>query len=484
MLQQGTRSKKTGRFPYMQFVSTRGGAAVPGFSDAVLAGLASDGGLYVPEHWPVLSHGEIAAFANRPYAEVAFDIISRFVEGEIPEVELRRIIDEAYATFRHPSVAPLVELEPGHFVLELFHGPTLAFKDVAMQFLARVMDHILAQRGARATIVGATSGDTGSAAIEAFRGRDTTDIFILHPEGRTSEVQRRQMTTVLDANVHNIALRGTFDDCQDIVKGLFSNARFRDGVSLSGVNSINWGRIVAQIVYYFTSAVALGAPHREVTFTVPTGNFGDIFAGYCARRMGLPIRTLAIATNSNDILARTLETGRYEVTGVHPTISPSMDIQVSSNFERLLFESADRDAGAVRIMMAGLKQSGGFSIPDKALAAIRKQFVAGRTSEAETSATIAAVRKDSGYLLDPHTAVAVHVARALVGGATPVITLSTAHPAKFPAAVKAATGIEPGLPAWLSDLYQREERLTVLDNDQSQVEQFISARTRVLEEHK
>jgi threonine synthase len=468
----------------MQFVSTRGGAAVPGFSDAVLAGLASDGGLYVPEHWPKVTPAEIAAYANRPYAEVAFDIIRRFVDGDIADAELKQIIDDAYATFRHPSVTPILELEPGHFVLELFHGPTLAFKDVAMQFLARVMDHILARRGARATIVGATSGDTGSAAIEAFRGRDTTDIFILHPEGRTSEVQRRQMSTVLDANVHNIALRGTFDDCQDIVKGLFNNKRFRDSTQLSGVNSINWGRIVAQIVYYFTAAAALGAPHREVTFVVPTGNFGDIFAGYCAKRMGLPIRQLVIATNANDILARTLETGRYEVTGVQPTISPSMDIQVSSNFERLLFESAGRDADAVKTMMSGLKQSGGFTIPAAAIAAIRRDFAAGRTGEAETSATISMVQSASGYLLDPHTAVAVAVARQFTGRETPVITLSTAHPAKFPAAVKAASGIEPALPAWLSDLYQREERLTVLDNDQAGVEQFISARTRVLEEHK
>jgi len=468
----------------MQFVSTRGGAAVPGFSDAVLAGLAGDGGLYVPQTWPQLSAAEIAGYANRPYSEVAFDIIRRFVDGEIADDELRAIVDAAYATFRHPSVTPLVELEPGHFVLELFHGPTLAFKDVAMQFLARVMDLILARRGSRATIVGATSGDTGSAAIEAFRGRDTTDIFILHPEGRTSEVQRRQMSTVLDANVHNIALRGTFDDCQDIVKSMFGNHRFRDAVQLSGVNSINWGRIVAQIVYYFTSAVALGAPHREVTFVVPTGNFGDIFAGDCARRMGLPIRTLVIATNANDILARTLETGRYEVTGVQPTISPSMDIQVSSNFERLLFEAAGRDADAVKTMMSSLRQSGGFGIPAHALEAIRGKFAAGRTDEDATSRTIAGTYAASGYLLDPHTAVAVNVARGFTGGREPVVTLSTAHPAKFPAAVKAASGIEPALPAWLSDLYEREERLTVLDNSQGAVEAFISERTRVLEEHK
>ncbi len=466
----------------MQFVSTRGQAAVLGFSDAVLAGLASDGGLYVPEIWPQFSADEIAGFANRPYADIAYAVIARFVDGEIEDGVLRRIIDEAYASFRHPSVAPLVEIAPGHFVLELFHGPTLAFKDVAMQFLARVMDHILTERGRRATIVGATSGDTGSAAIEAFRGRASTDIFILHPEGRTSEVQRRQMTTVLDANVHNIALRGTFDDCQDIVKGLFSHKSFRDATALSGVNSINWGRIVAQIVYYFTAAVSLGAPGRPVTFVVPTGNFGDIFAGYCARRMGLPIGKLAIATNSNDILARTLETGRYEVTGVTPTISPSMDIQVSSNFERLIFEAAGRDAGVVIALMSSLRQSGSFELPADALAAIRADFVAGRADEAQTSATIARVFKQSGYLLDPHTAVGVAVAEGLVGGATPVITLATAHPAKFPAAVKAASGIEPALPAWLSDLYQRRERLSVLDNSQTDVETFILDRTRVAED--
>jgi threonine synthase len=344
------------------------------------------------------------------------------------------------------------------------------------------MDHILAHRGARATIVGATSGDTGSAAIEAFRGREATDIFILHPEGRTSAVQRRQMTTVLDANVHNVALRGTFDDCQDIVKAMFANRGFREKTKLSGVNSINWGRIVAQIVYYFTAAAALGAPHREVVFSVPTGNFGDIFAGYCARRMGLPIRTLAIATNANDILARTLATGRYEVTGVTPTISPSMDIQVSSNFERLLFEASGRDAEAVRRMMDSLRQSGGFELPEATLNEIRRAFVAGRADEDTTSRTMAEVMTRSGYLLDPHTAVGVAIGRSLRGGREPVVTLATAHPAKFPDAVKAATGIEPALPLWLADLYERPERFTVLDNDQGEVERFIAARARVVEE--
>jgi threonine synthase len=462
----------------MQFVSTRGQAPVLGFSEAVLAGLASDGGLYVPQNWPQVSASEIARFAGMTYPEVAYEIIHRFVGDEIPSATLKQIINDSYAVFRHPSVTPLVELEPNHFVLELFHGPTLAFKDVAMQFLSRVMDYILLQRGLKATIVGATSGDTGSAAIEAFRGRDTTDIFILHPQGRTSPVQRLQMTTVLDHNVHNLALDGTFDDCQNIVKAMFNNHQFRDRVRLSGVNSINWGRIVAQIVYYFTAAVSLGSPHRPVSFTVPTGNFGDVFAGYCAKAMGLPIDRLVIATNANDILARTLETGRYEMDGVVPTMSPSMDIQISSNFERLLFESVGRDAGVVVRMMESLKQSGGFALPIDAVAAIRRDFAAASTSEAETRATISMTHQAAGYLLDPHTAVGVNVARHQPHGTTPMITLATAHPAKFPAAVREAAGIDPALPAWLADLYSREERLSVLANDQRAVEDFISARTR------
>ncbi|WP_108462012.1 threonine synthase [Devosia naphthalenivorans] len=462
----------------MQFVSTRGQAPVLGFSDAVLAGLASDGGLYVPQSWPQIGRDEIASFAGRPYADVAYAIISRFVGDEIAPAKLKQIIDDSYAVFRHPSVTPILELEPNHFILELFHGPTLAFKDVAMQFLSRVMDHILLERGLKATIVGATSGDTGSAAIEAFRGRDTTDIFILHPQGRTSPVQRLQMTTVLDANVHNVALEGTFDDCQNIVKAMFNNHGFRDRVRLSGVNSINWGRIVAQIVYYFTAASSLGSPYRPVSFTVPTGNFGDIFAGYCAKAMGLPIEKLVIATNANDILARAMETGRYEMDGVVPTISPSMDIQISSNFERLLFEGAGRDAQAVVRMMESLKQSGGFALPVDAVASIRRDFVAGTTNEAETRATISMTHQGAGYLLDPHTAVGVNVARHQPRGTAPMVTLATAHPAKFPAAVREASGVDPALPAWLADLYSREERLSVLANDQQAVEDFISARTR------
>ncbi len=466
----------------MQYISTRGQAPSLGFCDAVLTGLAGDGGLYLPQSWPRLSPQEIAALAGRPFADIAFDIISRFVDGEIADAELRAMIEAAYAGFGHPSTTPLVELEPDHFILELFHGPTLAFKDVAMQFLARVMDHILTGRGRKATIVGATSGDTGSAAIEAFRGRDNIDIFILHPEGRTSAVQRRQMTTVTDPNVHNIALAGTFDDCQRIVKGLFANAGFRESARLSGVNSINWGRIVAQIVYYFKAAADLGAPHRPVRFTVPTGNFGDIFAGYVAQCMGLPVDRLVIATNENDILARTLATGRYETGTVTATASPSMDIQVSSNFERLLFEALGRDGAETQRLMNGLSQSGGFTVPEKALAAIKSGFAATRTSEYDTSMTIADCSTRSGYTPDPHTAVGIAAARQNAGDGAPMVTLATAHPAKFPDAVKAATGLEPALPAWLSDLHKRPERADVLANDQGIVEQYIRERTRAWEE--
>ena len=462
----------------MRYISTRGDAPALDFEQVTLAGLASDGGLYLPETWPSLSAEEIAALRGASYVDTAVAVMAPFVEGTLTREELRALCTEAYGRFAHAAVTPLVQLDERHWLLELFHGPTLAFKDVAMQFLSRVMDHILLERGLKATIVGATSGDTGSAAIEAFRGRDTTDIFILHPLGRTSPVQRLQMTTVLDANVHNLAIEGTFDDCQDIVKAMFNHHSFRDRVRLSGVNSINWGRIVAQIVYYFTAAVSLGSPQRKISFTVPTGNFGDIFAGYCAKAMGLPIDKLVIATNANDILARAIETGRYEMDGVMPTMSPSMDIQISSNFERLLFEGAGRDATAVVRMMDSLKQSGSFHLPETALAAIRRDFAAGTTGEAETKATISMTHQAAGYLLDPHTAVGVNVARHQAHGAIPMVTLATAHPAKFPAAVREASGIDPALPAWLADLHSRPERLTVLANDQQAVEDFIAARTR------
>jgi threonine synthase len=410
-------------------------------------------------------------------------VIRPFVGGEISEADLGRMANEAYATFRHPAVVPLSQIAPDRFVLELFHGPTLAFKDVAMQLLARLMDHVLAKRGQRTTIVVATSGDTGGAAVEAFGGLDNADLVVLFPNGRISDVQRRMMTTSAAANVHALAIEGTFDDCQSIVKGLFNHHAFRDAVALSGVNSINWARIVAQTVYYFTSAVALGAPSREVDFTVPTGNFGDIFAGYVAKHMGLPVRRLRVASNVNDILVRTLKTGIYEVREVHATTSPSMDIQISSNFERLVFEATGRDAGTVRALMGSLGQSGRFVLPDAALAKIRADFDAGRADETETSAAIRAAWRETGELVDPHTAVALAVADQDKPVSTvPNIVLSTAHAAKFPDAVEAACGVRPALPAWLGDLMTRPERITVMANDRGEVERFVRSVSRAVKQ--
>ena len=458
----------------MRYVSTRGEAPALNFVDVTLAGLARDGGLFVPESWPVLSPATIASFAGKPYAEVAVEVIKPFVGDSIAAADLSRMAREAYDTFRHPAVAPLIQLADNTFVLELFHGPTLAFKDLAMQFLGRLMDHALAKRGERTTIVVATSGDTGGAAVEAFRGRSHVDLIVLYPDGRVSDVQRRMMTTQDDANVHAIAIDGTFDDCQNIVKGLFNHHAFRDQVRLSGVNSINFARIVAQVVYYFTAAVALGAPHRKVAFTVPTGNFGDIFAGYVASRMGLPIDRLTVATNVNDILARTLASGTYEPRGVEPTMSPSMDIQISSNFERLLFDASGRDAAAVRGLMASLDQSGSFTIGARALANIREMFSAGRADEQETAATIRTLKREADYVADPHTAVAIAVAeKEPRDPATPMIVLSTAHPAKFPDAVEKACGVRPGLPDGLAGLHEKQERQTHLAADQAAVEKFI-----------
>src|SRR5918911_601007 len=342
----------------MLHVSTRGEAPPIGFTDALLAGLARDGGLYLPQRWPALAPDAVAGFSGWRYADVAKAVVGALADGEIPEADLSRMAEAAYGAFRHPAVCPLVQVGDNLFVLELFHGPTLAFKDVAMRLLAQLMDHVLKARGARATVVGATSGDTGSAAVDAFCGLDQVDVFILFPDGRVSDVQRRQMTTVGAPNVHAIAVDGTFDDCQAIVKALFNHARFRDELQLSGVNSINWARIAAQAVYYFTAAAALGGPHRPGSFAVPTGNFGDVLAGYVAKRMGLPVGRLMVATNANDILHRALENGTYEIRGVQPTTSPSMDIQVSSNFERLLFEALDREPEGLTRLMAGLKQSG------------------------------------------------------------------------------------------------------------------------------
>jgi len=464
----------------VKYVSTRGEAPALGFSDVLLAGLASDGGLYVPETWPVLSEATIAGFAGRPYHEVAFEIVRRFVDGEIADADLRGMCVEAYAGFRHKAVAPLRQLGAGEWVLELFHGPTLAFKDFAMQLLARLMDHVLAARGERVTIVGATSGDTGGAAVEAFRDRDNVDLFMLFPENRVSPFQQRQMTTTGSGNIHAIALKGTFDDCQGTVKAMFGNAALRQRLSITAVNSINWARIVAQIVYYVTAAVALGSPRRKVAFAVPTGNFGDIFAGYAAGRMGLPVEKLIIATNVNDILARTLATGRYELRGVTATTSPSMDIQVSSNFERLLFEAYGGDAARIRRLMADLADKGAFAIDAGPLSGIRGVFAAGTADEAATAAAMRETFRATGFLADPHTAVGLAVAEKHRSGPTPMVTLSTAHPAKFPRAVVAATGVEPSLPEGYAGLLSRDEHFTVLANDRRAVEDFVMARARAV----
>jgi threonine synthase len=467
----------------MRYVSTRGEAPALDFIEVMLAGLARDGGLYVPETWPALTSETIAGFAGKPYAEVAVEVIRPFVGESLPEADLARMAREAYGTFRHPATAPLVQLGTSLFVLELFHGPTLAFKDLAMQLMARLMDHVLRQRGERTTIVVATSGDTGGAAVEAFRGRSQVDVVVLFPKGRISEVQRRLMTTAPDANVHALAIEGTFDDCQALVKAMFNHHAFRDRVRLSGVNSINWARIVAQAVYYFTAAVALGAPHRKIAFTVPTGNFGDIYAGYVALRMGLPVDRLVVATNVNDILVRAFGTGDYEIRDVVATTSPSMDIQVSSNFERLLFDAYGRDAGKVAALMGSLAQSRRFAISPPALKSMRALFTADRADEEEGTATMRAWMREAHYCADPHTAIALAVAeKEARDPAVPMVVLSTAHPAKFPQAVEAACGVTPKLPDWLADLAARQERVSVLPVDQAAVERHVLTASRAARE--
>jgi len=463
----------------VRYISTRGTAPALGFEDVLLTGLARDGGLYLPEQWPQITHEEIADFAGKSYEDVALRIMGPYVGGEIPDADLAAIIGDACATFRHRLVTPLVQVGPSDWILELFHGPTLAFKDVAMQVLSRLMDRALARRGRTATIVGATSGDTGGAAIEAFRGREAIDIFMLFPEGRVSDVQRRQMTTPTEANVHTIAVQGTFDDCQNIVKALFNDLALRDRLGLAGVNSINWARLMAQIVYYFTSAVALGAPGRTMSFAVPTGNFGDVLAGYAAKRMGLPIDRLVIATNVNDILARMLENGRYERREVAATFSPSMDIQISSNFERLLFELTGRNAERVTGLMRDLAQGGGFALTQGELGQLKDGFDAARTDEATTLATIRALETATGYLADPHTAVAISAAgRVPRRPDVPMITLATAHPAKFPDAIRRAVGRAPPEPETVARQRTLAERVTVLPNDAGAIARHVSARAR------
>ncbi len=458
----------------MRYISTRGTAPTLSFEEAMLTGLARDGGLYVPEDVPTLTHAQIAAMAGKSYEDVAYDVMRPFIGDTFTDDEFRGLIKQAYAGFGHAARAPLVQLDSNHYLLELFHGPTLAFKDFAMQLIGQMFQAALTRSGDRVTIVGATSGDTGSAAIEAFRGLKAVDVFIMYPHGRVSEVQRRQMTTPTESNVHALAVDGDFDDCQAAVKDMFNDFAFREDVKLAGVNSINWGRVLAQVVYYFTAAVSLGAPHREVSFTVPTGNFGDIFAGYIAKKMGLPIADLVVATNRNDILHRTLETGAYTKEGVEPTISPSMDIQVSSNFERALFYAYDRDGAAVAGQMEDLKK-GGFQISQGAYQMLKDTFKSGRASEDETHTAIKTYLAQHGELLCPHTAVGVHVAEQHLG-TTPMITLATAHPAKFPDAVKAASGVAAPLPPRMADLYDRPERVTRVKNDLAALQAVIKER--------
>lgn len=458
----------------MRYISTRGGVPATDFRSVLLAGLASDGGLYVPESLPQFSPQDIAAMATLSYQELALRIMAPFVAGSFSEAELKRMIEAAYSSFRHEAIAPLVQLERNHFVLELFHGPTLAFKDFALQLLGQFMEAALKDSQQRSVVLGATSGDTGSAAIAGMRGRANLDIVILYPEGRTSDVQRKQMTTIADTNVHALAVKGTFDDCQDLVKALFSDAAYRKEVNLLAVNSINFARVLAQVVYYFYAALSLGAPARRVSFSVPTGNFGDIYAGYLAKRMGLPIDRLIIASNRNDILTRCVETGDYRMNGVAPSLSPSMDIEISSNFERLLFDLYGRDGMQLAQHMAAFRQSKSLTLPPAAHADLKADFAGYAVDDATTLATIKATYAEMGYVLDPHTAVGVRAAWEHAGTA-PVITLATAHPAKFPDAVKQATGIVPALPHHMADLFTREERITPLANDAAALKTFIGA---------
>ena len=459
----------------MKYVSSRGQAPELGFEDVLLTGLARDGGLYLPATVPRLSPEDIRSFRGLSYQDVAFRVMKPFVcGGSISEDDFAEIISKAYGGFRHKAVVPLAQLDHNEWILELFHGPTLAFKDVALQLLGHLFDHVLTRQGRKVTIVGATSGDTGSAAIECIRDRACAEIFMLHPKGRVSDVQRRQMTTVMSPNVYNLAIDGNFDDCQAMVKALFNDLDFRDEITLSAVNSINWARVMAQIVYYFTSAVALGAPDREISYSVPTGNFGDIYAGYVAQQMGLPIKQLIVATNRNDILTRALTTGDYTVGTVSPTISPSMDIQVSSNFERLLYNLYDGKGDEVRRLMKGLGQSGSFTLSPAALAKAQNIFDAQQVSEAETEATIKAVFHQSAMTVDPHTAVGVKAASMKnTDKATPMVTLSTAHPAKFPEAVEKLTGQHPQLPAHMADLFDRPEKYDHLDHDLDALKSYI-----------
>ncbi|MFZ3235582.1 MAG: threonine synthase [Stellaceae bacterium] len=475
----------------MRYLSTRDPRPQPrtlSFEEVLLAGLAEDGGLYAPDHLPALGQESLRGHAGLAYADLAAQTMALFAGESFSEAELRQLTERAYRGFRHAAVTPLVQLDERLWLLELFHGPTLAFKDLALQLVGLLFDAALARQSERVTIIGATSGDTGSAALEALRDREAVDIFIFYPQGRVSEVQRRQMTTVQSENVHAIAVEGTFDDCQDLVKALFADSQLRHAVNLAAVNSINWARIAAQTVYYFAAAAALGAPQRPVSFSVPTGNFGNVYAGHIARRIGLPIERLVIGTNRNDILARYIASGEMAIAPVEPSLSPSMDIQVSSNFERLLFELKGRDGAAVGEAIAGFRRTGALPRSDAEWRAAQGLFSAHRIDDAATMQVIAETYASSGMLIDPHTAVAVGAARAELAadrdgrgqgtGGVPMVALACAHPAKFPDAVERATGIRPPLPAALADLLERPERITVLPKDQAMVTRYIRAHAR------
>ena len=470
----------------MRYVSTRGGVPALAFDptfafdEVLLAGLAEDGGLFVPQTWPRLSVAELEALAGRPYAHVAWRVLRPFVATSLADDVLARICAEAYAGFDHPAVAPLKQLGPSDWLLELFHGPTLAFKDYALQVVGRLFDYVLRARRRHAAVIGATSGDTGSAAIEACRDRESLDIFILHPRGRVSEVQRRQMTTVTSANVHNLAIEGNFDDCQALVKAMFADRRLRQDLNLVAVNSINWARIALQIVYYVYAALALGAPRRRVAFAVPTGNFGNVYAAYAARKIGLPVAWLAIGTNRNDILTRLIETGRMETREVEPSLSPSMDIQVSSNFERLLYDLCGRDGERVAALMENFRSRGALALGAGRHTRLKRLFDAARADDRATLETIARVHRETGEIVDPHTAVGLAAARACRRDPNvAMVALACAHPAKFPDAIEKAIGLRPALPARLADLYRRPERMTTLPNDFAVLAEFVRAHAQV-----
>lgn len=478
-IRKNTKPEKNAVTP-VQYVSTRGQAPDLEFDEVLLAGLARDGGLYIPQRWVRISGDELRSWRGLPYWELATRVMWPFIGGRINEGEFADLVRDTYASFGHAAVTPLVQVDERLFLQELFHGPTLAFKDVALQLLGRLFDSILTKRGERVTIVGATSGDTGSAALEAFRDRAAADIFILHPHGRVSEVQRRQMTTVDAANTHVIAIDGTFDDCQDMVKAMFADTHFRDTMRLSAVNSINWARVMAQVVYYFAAGLALGAPDRPFAVSVPSGNFGNIYAGYVAQRMGLPIAKLICGTNANDILDRFFRTGTMDITTAQPTLSPSMDIQISSNLERLLFSLFERDGGKLAHAMSEFRRTGHLHMAPGTMERARTTFSSHACDDACTLATMRQIYQTTGMLIDPHTAVGVSAARAVnIDPSLPIVSLACAHPAKFPDAVERATGVRPGLPARLGNLMEKPEHFTVLPNDLRAVQEFVRGRVRL-----